>query len=157
MIELLIALMPVNSDQPKDCINIKGTMYCAIEEVNNKPVLVKPSSSLPPVPIHQVDPNKITDSRYADVVFTYSTIKGQNDCVESLLFLLEGSSGSNHSCALMVQGLFGAEFASNSQVAENIFRLMAKYQRSINKLEFVLPLGLDRRMKAHTGLTTFVD
>ncbi len=155
MIEILIA----------SCITVNGIRYCP-EPQSSTPVVPQGNEIIEQenviqeevmevnVPIHQLKTQTMTDPKYGRIVFTYTTPKAQNDCAESMLFVLEGREQRGDStCADMVTAVFGQDFTANSVIAENVFRMQANYTYSYLKRHYVLPLGLERRLTTVTGLS----
>ena len=107
--------------------------------------------------IYDFDPMSVTDPRFGQIQFDVATAFDRNNCVESLLFLLEGRPQSAEVertvCATMVDELFGAEFAPQSEVSRTVFRMLAHYSRNVQHQELRLPIGLSRRLTVTTGLT----
>ena len=158
---MLVGLLIASS-----CITLNGQVYCPQNGQTTpvqEPTLLESDTQQVDIirgdgPVPEAVLN--SDARYGQVYFTYKSSLGQTRCAESILYTLENRTqpASNKStCGTLMKGIFGADFTSGSKPAEMVFRLMAQYSYMVNKTEFRLPLGLDRRMQQHTGLSTFTE
>ncbi len=169
IIAVQIAQASENLSEPPECLVIEGIEYCRkqedtptiqqnqeIETIQQNQEIETIPETITPVsdaPIYQLNPETMEDPRYAQVYFTFNSVKTQNDCIESLLLVIENlPQRGNTICAETVSNAFGDEFITNPTVRENIFRMTAHYTRSVLKREFKLPLGLERRLTTATGL-----
>ncbi|MDJ0901059.1 MAG: hypothetical protein QNJ55_19840 [Xenococcus sp. MO_188.B8] len=119
----------------------------------NQTIIQQDQTTEVTTPIYKLDPETMKDPRYGQVFFTFNSVKTQNDCIESLLLVVENlPQRGDTTCADTVITAFGDEFITNPTVQENIFRMTAHYTRSVLKREFKLPLGLERRLTSATGL-----
>lgn len=145
---------------------MNGQVYCPKEGQTapvQEPTLLEPDTQQVDIirgdgPVPEAVLNG--DARYGQVYFTYKNSLGQTRCAESMLYVLEGRrqpTSNTSTCGTLMKGIFGNDFRSGSEQATVVFRLMAQYSYMVNKTEFRLPLGLDRRMQQHTGLTTFTE
>ena len=168
IIALQIGQAPENSSVPR-CLVIEGIEYCRKQDqptpqqeqpipqqeqpIPQQEQKIEIPTPIYSAPIYQLDPETMQDPRYAQVFFTFNSVKTQNDCIESLLLVVENlPQRGNTTCADTVTAAFGDEFITNPTVRENIFRMTAHYTRSVLKREFNLPLGLERRLTSATGL-----
>ena len=160
IIAVQIAQASENLSEPPECLVVEGIEYCRKQEdtptiQQNQEIETIPETITPvsDAPIYQLNPETMEDPRYAQVYFTFNSVKTQNDCIESLLLVIENlPQRGNTICAETVSNAFGDEFITNPTVRENIFRMTAHYTRSVLKREFKLPLGLERRLTTATGL-----
>ena len=160
IIAVQIAQASENLSEPPECLVIEGIEYCRKQEdtptiQQNQEIETIPETITPvyDAPVYKLNPETMEDPRYAQVYFTFNSVKTQNDCVESLLLVIEKlPQRGNTICAETVSNAFGDEFITNPTVRENIFRMTAHYTRSVLKREFKLPLGLERRLTSATGL-----
>ena len=163
IIALQIGQAPENPSVP-GCLFIEGIEYCRKQDQPtiqqdqtipqpNQPTIQQDQQTEVITPIYKLDPETMKDPRYGQVFFTFNSVKTQNDCIESLLLVLENlPQRGDTTCADTVIAAFGDEFITNPTVRENIFRMTAHYTRSVLKREFKLPLGLERRLASTTGL-----
>ncbi len=156
IIALQIGLSPENPSVP-GCLVIEGIEYCRKQDQPTtqqyKPTTQQDRKIEINTPIYKLDPETMQDPRYAQVFFTFNSVKTQNDCIESLLLVIENlAQRGDTACADTVIAAFGDEFITNPTVRENIFRMTAHYTRSVLKREFKIPLGLERRLTSATGL-----
>ncbi len=144
------------------CLIIDGAEYCQtgsqqqVIQENRQEIIEHRQVITNPQPIHVLDTSSMSDPRYGSVFFQFQSTKGANDCVESLLYILEDRPQSfKDQCAHQVISAFGDDFKSDKTVQTNVFRMWGHYVRNVLKREPLLPKGLDRRLEALTGLTTF--
>lgn len=107
-------------------------------------------------PLHMLNTVEMDkDQRYGQVWFSFNTPYDANNCAEALLLVLENKEQRSDSiCDDRVLQAFGKDFAPNSKVAENVFRMWAHHVHGVLGRDPVLPLGLDRRLGQTTGLRT---
>ena len=177
IIALQIGQAPENPSVP-ECLFIDGIEYCRKQDQpiiqqdqtipqqdqptvqqdqtipqQNQTIIQQDQTTEVTTPIYKLDPETMKDPRYGQVFFTFNSVKTQNDCIESLLLVVENlPQRGDTTCADTVITSFGDEFITNPTVQENIFRMTAHYTRSVLKREFKLPLGLERRLTSATGL-----
>ena len=156
IIALQIGQAPEKPSVPR-CLVIEGIEYCRKQDQptlqQNQTTIQQDQTTEVTTPIYKLDPETMKDPRYGQVFFTFNSVKTQNDCIESLLLVIENlPQRGDTTCADTVTAAFGDEFITNPTVRENIFRMTAHYTRSVLKREFNLPLGLERRLTSATGL-----
>lgn len=157
MFEFLIAGCIVFQNEVYYTDDATPTSQCQVIDehpTNSSSIQLEDRTKVMQVPIHQLNPTTMTDPRYAEIVFTFETVYDANNCLESMVYLLEGEfAGNDVKCAKMVHEVFGNEFGSNPAVTENVIRMWAHRLRSYLKRPVVIPGGVQRRLESLTGLT----
>lgn len=161
----LISSILIAQVQVRDCIRVDSKIYCAeqAEEVQQRQSEPQPQQSheiedntaSKPIPDYQLTTPILSDERYAEVVFGYSSVWEHNNCTDALLKLLEGSNwkeAEDPRCAAMVKDLFGTDFAPGTQTAKDIFIMQNAYARHFMKLPSPYLPGLNERIKKYVGL-----